>query len=70
MNKKDHSSQQQLEERITYCEQLADALNEVFTDLQKRVLSLEQQNRHLLAEIQQQQTDRMFQETNQTPPHY
>jgi uncharacterized coiled-coil protein SlyX len=64
-------SHRRLEERITYCEHLADTLNAVVTDLQKRVLALELQNRSLLAELrQQQEAARVSGAANEKPPHY
>lgn len=60
-----------LEERITHCERLADTLNEVITDLQRRVSELERQNRKLLAELQQQQeASRALGLDSERPPHY
>ena len=47
MSQEADTSRQQLEERITHCEHLADTLNAVVADLQTRVLSLELQNRKL-----------------------
>lgn len=71
MSQETHTSRQQLEERITYCEQLVDTLNAVVADLQKRVCSLELQNRTLIAAFQQQQeASRAFGEANEQPPHY
>ena len=71
MSQEDLTSRQPLEERITYCEHLADTLDTVVSDLQKRVLSLELQNRKLLAELkQQQEASRVFGAANETPPHY
>ena len=71
MNNEDHKSRQQLEERITYCEHFVDTLNGVVTDLQKRVISLEQQNSKLLTEIKQQQdASRTLGGANEKPPHY
>ena len=71
MNNEEQRSRQQLEERITYCEHLADTLNGVVTDLQTRVISLENQNRKLLEEIrQQQEASRLMGGTNEKPPHY
>ena len=64
-------SQRRLEERITYCEQLADALNGVTTDLQKRVLALELQNRALAQALQEQrEATRALGQANEKPPHY
>ncbi len=71
MNNEDHISRQQLEERITYCEHLADTLNGVVADLQKRVIALERQNNKLLTEIQQQQEASLVMGgANEVPPHY
>jgi uncharacterized coiled-coil protein SlyX len=71
MSLEDHTSRQQLEERITHCEHLVDTLNTVVTDLQKRTLSLELQNRKLLTALQQQQeASRVIGAANETPPHY
>jgi len=71
MSHEDPSARQQLEERITYCEQLADRLNAVVTDLQKRVFSLELQNRKLASELRQQQDpSRAFGAPQEAPPHY
>ena len=71
MSPEAHTSHQQLEERITHCEHLADTLNTVIADLQKRVLSLELQNRKLATALQQQQqASRASGEANETPPHY
>jgi len=71
MSHEDPTSRQQLEERITYCEQLADRLDHVVTDLQKRVLSLELQNSKLAAELRQQQDlSRVFGAPHEVPPHY
>ena len=71
MSQEAHTARQQLEERITYCEHLADTLNTVVADLQKRVLSLELQNRRLLTALQkQQETSRVFGAADETPPHY
>lgn len=71
MSHEDHSARHPLEERITYCEQLAERLDAVVTDLQKRVLSLEIQNRRLAAELRQQQDlSRAFGAPQETPPHY
>ena len=71
MNQETLAAHQRLEERITYCESLVDTLNEVVTDLQKRVISLEIQNRKLLADFQrQQEAARAIGESNERPPHY
>jgi uncharacterized coiled-coil protein SlyX len=71
MSPEDHTSRQQVEERITYCEHLVDTLNGVVADLQKRVLALELQNRKLLAELQQQQEAfRSVGMAGEKPPHY
>jgi len=71
MSQEAHTTRQQLEERITHCERLADTLNAVVADLQTRVLSLELQNRKLLMALQQQQeASRAFGTANETPPHY
>lgn len=71
MNQETLAAHQRLEERVTYCERLVDTLNEVVTDLQKRLLALEQQNRKLLAEFQrQQESARAIGESNERPPHY
>lgn len=65
------SSHRQLEERITYCEHLVDALNAVATDLQKRVLALELQNRALAQELKEQkEAARDSGTSNERPPHY
>jgi len=71
MNNEEQIARQNLEERITYCEHLADTLNGVVTDLQTRVISLEEQNKKLLAELQQQQeSSRLMGGANEKPPHY
>ena len=71
MSTESHTSSQQLEERITYCEHLVDTLNGVVADLQKRVLALELQNRKLVMEFQQQQeASRDLGTGAETPPHY
>lgn len=71
MSQEDQTSQQKLEERVTYCEHLADTLNGVVADLQKRVLALELQNGRLIAELQQQQEAlRAGGTLNERPPHY
>jgi uncharacterized coiled-coil protein SlyX len=71
MSQEAHTSGQQLEERMTYCEHLVDTLNAVVADLQKRVLSLELQNRKLLTALQQQrEASRVSGEANEQPPHY
>jgi uncharacterized coiled-coil protein SlyX len=71
MSNEIRTSSQQLEERVTYCEHLADTLNGVVADLQKRMLALELQNRKLLIEFkQQQEASRVFGIANETPPHY
>jgi len=71
MSHEDHTSRQQLEERITHCERLVDTLNAVVADLQKRVLALELQNRKLAAALhQQQEALRVSGEANEQPPHY
>ena len=71
MNTETHTSSQQLEERITYCEHLADTLNGVVADLQKRVLSLELQNRKLVMAVkQQQEAARASGMADEKPPHY
>jgi uncharacterized coiled-coil protein SlyX len=71
MSTEPHTPLQPLEERITYCEHLVDTLNGVVSDLQKRVLSLETQNRKLLTELQQQQAaSRVLGEPTDKPPHY
>jgi len=70
MSTENHTSSQQLEERITYCEQLVDTLNGVVTDLQKRVLSLELQNRKLVMELKQQEAARAAGMADEKPPHY
>jgi len=71
MNNEAHTSRQQLEERVTYCEHLVDTLNGVVSDLQKRVLSLELQNSKLLNEIRQQQdASRVLGGADVKPPHY
>ena len=71
MSQETQTARQQLEERITYCEHLVDTLNTVVADLQKRVLSLELQNRKLLTALQQQQAaSRVSGEASETPPHY
>lgn len=74
MTLKNPTSLRRLEERITHCERLAETLDGVVTDLQKRVLALEAQNRKLVAELQQQ---RQAQEAlrsdgpaDERPPHY
>lgn len=68
------TSGRQLEERITHCERLADLLNGVVTDLQKRVLALEAQNRKLVIELRQQREAqdafRAAAEADERPPHY
>ena len=71
MSTETNTSHQQLEERITYCEHLVDTLNGVVTDLQKRVLSLELQNRKLFMEFkQQQEAARAAGVADEKPPHY
>lgn len=71
MSKEVPAERQPLEERITYCEHLADTLNAVVTDLQKRMLALEHQNRELWRELrQQQENDRSLGTTGEKPPHY
>ena len=73
MSPEDPISRQQLEERITHCERLADLLNGVVTDLQQRVLALETQNRKLLVELKQQrEAQEAFRagEADERPPHY
>ena len=71
MNTESPDPRQALETRITYCEHLADTLNGVVTDLQKRVLALEIQNRALLAELrQQQEAARVIGQAAERPPHY
>lgn len=70
MSPEDPTSRQQVEERVTYCEHLVDTLNGVVTDLQKRVLALELQNRKLQAELQQQEASRAFGLGGEKPPHY
>ena len=71
MSQEADTSRQQMEERITYCEHLVDTLNAVVSDLQTRMLSLELQNRKLIAELkQQQEASRSIGVTNETPPHY
>lgn len=71
MSTESHASHQPLEERITYCEHLVDTLNGVVSDLQKRVLALERQNRKLLQELkQQQEASRVSAMAPETPPHY
>lgn len=71
MSYEDPEIRRLLEERITYCERLVDTLNGVVTDLQKRLLALEQQNRKLLEELQQQQeAARAIGEADERPPHY
>jgi len=65
------SSHRQLEERITYCEHLVDTLNAVVTDLQKRVLTLELQNRTLAQELnEQKEAARALGLAAEKPPHY
>lgn len=65
------SDHQRLEERITYCEHLADTLNGVVTDLQKRVSALELQNRTLIQELRQQRdASREMGIDSEKPPHY
>ena len=64
-------SHQPLEERISYCEHLVDTLNGIVTDLQKRVLALELQNRKLVMELkQQQEATRAFGMADEKPPHF
>lgn len=74
MTPEEPTSRRQLEERITHCERLADALDGVVTDLQKRVLALETQNRKLTAELRQQreaqEAFRAAGESDERPPHY
>ena len=71
MRAETENPRQPLEERITYCEHLVDAVNGVVTDLQKRVLSLELQNRKLMAELQQQrEAFRVSGMDAERPPHY
>jgi len=71
MRAEPENPRQPLEERITYCEHLVDALNGVVTDLQQRVLSLELQNRKLRAELQQQrEASRVSGMDAERPPHY
>ena len=71
MSQEDQTSRQKLEERVTSCEHLADTLNGVVADLQKRVLALELQNGRLIAELQQQQEAlRAGGTLNERPPHY
>ena len=74
MSSEDPISRRQLEERITHCERLADLINGVATDLQKRVLALETQNRKLLVELKQQREAqdafRAAGGAEERPPHY
>lgn len=71
MSNEDPHARRPLEERITHCERLADTLNAVVTDLQKRVLALELQNRKLVAELhRQQEASRTSGLANERPPHY
>lgn len=71
MSTEDPSSRHVLEERITHCEHLVDALNRVVADLQKRALALELQNRNLIAAFkQQQEAARSFGLADEKPPHY
>jgi len=71
MSSEDPSSHRQLEERITYCERLVDTLNAVVTNLQKRVLALELQNRTLAQELnEQKEAARALGLATEKPPHY
>ena len=71
MSHEDPENRRQLEERITYCEHLVDTLNDVVTDLQKHLLVLEQQNRKLMQELQQQLVAaRAIGAADERPPHY
>jgi uncharacterized coiled-coil protein SlyX len=71
MSKEVPAERQPLEERITYCEHLVDTLNTVVTDLQKRMLALEHQNRELWREFrQQQENERALGASSEKPPHY
>lgn len=74
MTPEDPTLRRQLEERITHCERLADTLDGVLTDLQKRVLALETQNRKLVAELRQQREAqealRSIGAADEKPPHY
>jgi len=71
MSSEDPSSHRQLEERITYCERLVDTLNAVVTNLQKRVLALELQNRTLAQELnEQKEASQALGISNERPPHY
>lgn len=71
MSPEEPSVRQLLEERITHCEHLADALNRVVTDLQTRVLALEKQNRQLAAELRKrQEAERELGWEGERPPHY
>lgn len=71
MSTEAQTDHQPLEERITYCERLVDTLNGVVTDLQKRVLTLELQNRKLIMALQQQrEASRETGIDSEKPPHY
>lgn len=65
-------SQRKLEERITYCEEFIDSLNEVIIDLQKRVQILELQNVRMADELRtlQNLSREPFNPRDEKPPHY
>ena len=71
MDKMDNS-QRRLEERITFCEQTADALSGVVFELQKRVEQLELRNRQLIEEVRRLRESQRdpFSPEAEKPPHY
>ncbi len=66
------NNQQQLEERIAYCEEFVDSLNEVVVDLQRRLQSLELQNLRLIEQVKglQNLSGEPFNPRDEKPPHY
>ena len=62
----------QLEERLAWCEEYIDQLNEALVDVSKHVAELERQNARLIDEVRalQNMSREPFNPRDEKPPHY
>ncbi|MBR5709300.1 MAG: SlyX family protein [Thermoguttaceae bacterium] len=61
-----------LEERLAWCEEYIDQLNDALVDVNKRVVELERQNARLIDEVRalQNMSREPFNPRDEKPPHY
>ena len=61
-----------LEERLAWCEEYIDQLNDALVNVNKRVAELERQNKRLIDEVRalQNMSREPFNPRDEKPPHY